>query len=102
MTKKSCRDKNGNFIPIPQCTHHKKSRLSLLLFENHLGVFDEKNKKRLKDLCPKKSANIRVKASAFEGGYNTISSYDLHKQMRGRRTISREEYNKLSKKFTCK
>jgi len=80
----------------------QKNRLELLNFENHIGVYDPVKKKRLKNLCPKKSVDVRAKASAFEGGYTSYSSYDLHQKLKGKRTISKSEYNKLSKDWKCK
>lgn len=79
----------------------KTKRLELLKFSDYIGVYDSKKKKRLKNLCPKKSVDIKAKASAFEGGYNIYSSYDLHKKLMKKRTISKKEYNKLSKDWKC-
>jgi len=72
-------------------------KLELLKFGGHIGVYDPVLKKRLKDLIPKKYVNVRVKATAFEKGYATLSLGDIQKKLRNKRLISKLEYRRLLK-----
>ena len=75
--------------------------IEVMHFDRYIGFYDPKAKKRLTNVYPNTPANIPVrrKATAFEGGYNTIYVDDLHKRFMGKRTVSQEEYRRTLKRF---
>lgn len=74
-------------------------KLQIIRMDECIGVFDPKRKKRLPNLFPTKSMEVRRPASAFESGYTTMISTDLHEQLYGKKDLSRKEYDVLRKKY---
>jgi hypothetical protein len=68
--------------------------------DNYKGVWDTKKKKRLPSLYPNKWFDVKVKATAYEGGFTYMRSDDLKERVRilGR-FISMPQYKKLKKEF---
>jgi len=77
-----------------------KGRIELLNLDNYRGVWDTKARKRLPHLFPNKYFNVKVKASAYEGGYTLMRSNDLfQKTRRLGRFISMKQYKQLKVQF---
>lgn len=77
-----------------------RKRYELLKMSGYIGIFDSKKGRRLNfNLIPKKSVIVKAKASAYEGGYTTYYSTDLHRKLRNKRTINEEELKKLEKMY---
>jgi hypothetical protein len=74
-------------------------KLQIIRMDRYIGVFDPKRKKRLPDLFPTKDMEVRRPASAFESGYTTMISTDLHEQLYGKKSLSMKEYGQLRKKY---
>ena len=70
--------------------------------DDYIGFWDAKKKKRLPSLLPNKSTMVKVKASAYEGGYTWMPQWDLHKKLSGKRTLTYAQYKKLAKEFRRK
>ena len=75
------------------------SKLEILRFDKYIGVFEPKKKIRLPDLFPKKHIEVRRPASAFEGGYTTMFSTDLHEHLYNKKSLSKREYKSLFKEY---
>jgi len=73
--------------------------IEILRFEDHLGFYDLKTNKRLSNLQPNKKIMIKVKATAFEGGYRYLEIGDLHKELRNKKTITLAQYKQLTKRY---
>lgn len=76
-----------------------RQRYELMKFDNYIGVYDTKTKTRLRSLKPKKRMMVRVPASAYESGYTSFESTDLHHRLKDRRTVSKKELEKLYNEY---
>jgi hypothetical protein len=78
----------------------KRNAIELLYFDAYIGAWDWKKRIRLPSLYPTKWFTVKVKASAYEGGYTTMQSNDLRRAIRRYgRTISYQDYKKLFARF---
>lgn len=77
----------------------KKCRYEIMRMGNYIGFYNPCTKKRMCNIYPNKEIKVKRPAKAFEGGYTYMWSSDLHEEMRGKRTVSPEQYKKLKKKY---
>ena len=73
--------------------------IEILRFDNYIGFYDTVKKKRLPSLKPNKMVKYKAKGTAFEKGYRYMEIGDIHYELKNKRYITFEQYQKLSRKY---
>lgn len=76
-----------------------RCRYRIQRLDNYVGFVNTCTHKRVPNLYPNKHFREKVRATAYIGGYAYRDTTDLHYELRGKKTVSREQYLKLKKKY---